>query len=225
MIREHHLRVERTARYATVGEPGPAVRELWIACHGFGQLAARFLRPFQALDDGARLVAAPEALNRFYVDPPASVADAARRRVGATWMTREERDAEIADYVGYLDRLHDLLRAESPAAEVTALGFSQGAATVCRWVALGRARVRHLVLWCGQVPPDLALDLLRGRLASAAVTLVAGETDDVVPPEDVEMEAERLREAGIACDVLRFAGGHVLESETLRRLAQGAARR
>lgn len=222
VIREHHLRVERTARYAMLGEPGPAVRELWIACHGYGQLAARFLRPFEAVADPARVVAAPEALSRFYVDPPASVADAARRRVGATWMTREDREAEIADYVSYVERLHDLLRAECPAATVTAFGFSQGAATIARWVALGRVAVRHLVLWGGAPPPDLELERLRERLSDARVTIVAGAHDETVAASDLDSAGERLRAAGIACEVLRFAGGHVLDSGTLRRLAAPA---
>ena len=42
--REHHLTVPRSARYAVLGEPGPHVRTLWIAIHGYGQLAARFAR-------------------------------------------------------------------------------------------------------------------------------------------------------------------------------------
>ena len=205
-----------------IGEPGPAVRELWIACHGYGQLAARFLRPFEALADAARVIAAPEALNRFYVAPPASVADAARRRVGATWMTREDRDAEIADYVGYVERLHDLLRAECPAAAVTAFGFSQGAATISRWIALGRVDVRHLVLWGGAPPPDLDLRRLRERLRGARITIVAGEHDGTVPASDLDSAAERLRAAGMRCEVLRFAAGHVLDSGTLLRLAAGA---
>ena len=102
------LAVRRTARVAVLGPEGPGVRELWYVLHGYGQLAAPFLEEFRAIDDGTRLIVAPEALSRFYEG------DAKSRlhkdaRVGASWMTREDREAEIADYLGYLDsrpRLH-----------------------------------------------------------------------------------------------------------------------
>ena len=42
-MQEHHLSVERTARYYTLGSlDGP--RDVWFVCHGYGQLAARFLK-------------------------------------------------------------------------------------------------------------------------------------------------------------------------------------
>ncbi len=96
----HHLPVGRTARYYTLGPIGAATRQVWFACHGYGQLAERFLQRFEPLDDGAHLIVAPEGLSRFYLsDNPRE------RRVGATWMTREDRLNEIADYVRYLDTL------------------------------------------------------------------------------------------------------------------------
>ena len=78
------------------------MRELWYVLHGYGQLAAPFLDDFRAIDDGTRLIVAPEALSRFYEgDVQARLHKDAK--VGASWMTREDRDAEIADYVAYLD--------------------------------------------------------------------------------------------------------------------------
>ena len=59
-MREHRLLATRTARYYSLGEPGPATRQLWVVCHGYGQLAGRFLRHFEPLDDGARVIVAPE---------------------------------------------------------------------------------------------------------------------------------------------------------------------
>ena len=128
---EQHLVVRKTARTYRLGEPGPATREVWIACHGYGQLAARFIRSFQSIAGESRVVVAPEALHRFYLDPPDRPAE--QRRVGATWMTRDDRDRDIADYVAYLDDVCAEVRGAAPSASITALGFSQGAATVSRW--------------------------------------------------------------------------------------------
>src|ERR1051325_10016453 len=51
---------------------------------------------------GRRRLVAPEGLSRFYLSERAT-----ERRVGASWMTREDRLAEIADYLGYLDAVYD----------------------------------------------------------------------------------------------------------------------
>src|SRR5207245_4750618 len=67
ILQEHHLAVAKTARYYSLGEPGPATRQLWYVCHGYGQLAGRFLRHFEPLDDGSRVIIAPEGLSRFYL--------------------------------------------------------------------------------------------------------------------------------------------------------------
>src|SRR5205085_360938 len=101
---EHAIEVPRTARYFLIGDASSTGKELWIVLHGFGQLAADFIEYFATLNDGERVVVAPEALNRYYTQPIS--VPSADRKVGATWMTKEFRDAEIADYVRYLDLLH-----------------------------------------------------------------------------------------------------------------------
>lgn len=214
-MQEHRLIVSRTARYFTLGRPD---REVWFVCHGYGQLAGRFLRHFAVLDDGARLVVAPEGLSRFYVGSEEGAA--AHAKVGAAWMTREDRLAEIHDYVNYLDAVYaDVLRrVDRPSVRVHALGFSQGTATVSRWVALGTARVDRVVLWGGEVPPDLDLAAARERLAVTDLTLVAGCRDEVITPKVVARDEARLRRHDIPCRVVVFEGGHELDDATLKGL-------
>ena len=52
----HHLRVQRTARYYTLGGGSGAPRTVWFVLHGYGQLAGEFIRYFSdlATDDYAR---------------------------------------------------------------------------------------------------------------------------------------------------------------------------
>ncbi len=221
-ITEHHLAVARTARYYTRGAASATLREVWFACHGYGQLAQYFLRRFEPLDDATRLIVAPEALNRFYLGDPGG--SHARARVGATWMTREDRLHEIQDYVGYLDAVYQqVLGSGVPArVRVVALGFSQGVATACRWAALGRAPIDELVLWAERVPPDLDLAGAAARLRPTQIRLVAGSADPAVPPGSLEQERNRLEQFGISSEVLTFPGGHELDADTLRRLAATA---
>lgn len=216
---ERHLRVLRTARFQQLGTSTPSIRDVWFACHGYGQLAAAFARHFEPLASGSRLIVVPEALSRFYLDALEQGADS--RRVGATWMTREDREHEITDYVEYLDAVHRAILDEVPPdVRVHVLGFSQGVATVVRWVALGAVRADTLTLWAGGLPHDLALERHAGRLARMTVTIVAGDRDRMVTDEKLAAARDGLLTAGIAHEVVRFDGGHRLDDAVLRRLAE-----
>jgi predicted esterase len=193
---------------------------VWFVLHGFGQLAGFFIRHFAVLDDGTRLIVAPEALSRFYLGE-VNGATSAQARVGATWMTREDRLTEIADYVRYLDSLHDHVRAMvgRDGVPCTALGFSQGVATACRWAARGQARLDRLVLWAGRLPPEFAERADVERLARLTLVRVLGARDALATASDVAEEERRLAALGLEATLLRFDGGHELDPATLRALA------
>jgi predicted esterase len=224
-ITQHAIVVPRTARYYTLGPTHGFPRELWFVCHGYGQLADRFLRQFAPLDDGARLIVAPEALSRYYLDPIPVRRQQASPRVGASWMTREDREAEIADYVAYLERLAQEIRhpLSGAAPRIVVLGFSQGTATVSRWLAASELRVDQLVLWGGAIPPELDLTAWSLRLHGAAITLVAGDEDEFATPAALSAEAERLSASGVAFTLQRFHGGHSIPEDALVQLAAGFA--
>jgi predicted esterase len=213
--REGHIAVTRTARYAWLGEAGPQVREVWIVCHGYGQLAGRFLRRFAPIADDSRVIIAPEALNRFYVDSGTGPHDA-ESRVGATWMTREDRLTDIDDYVRYLDAMqsHVFRMVDRAAVRLIVLGFSQGVATICRWAARTAARIDHVILWAGTVPPDL--DLEPDPFRGADLTIAFGSADPWATDEIVLAMKQRFERAGRAYRLLRFEGGHEIVPHALR---------
>jgi predicted esterase len=184
---------------------------VWYGFHGYGQLArgmAEDLLPLAA----AHHVVAPEGLSRFYTKGGGG-------RVGASWMTRDDREAEIADYVRYLDLVHEHV-APPVDLPVRLLGFSQGAATACRWAAYGAAaRPDRVVLWGGDVPPDLDWERARERLRGVRFSLVNGAADPYMPRDAVEQSAERLRAQGVAVDLTWFEGGHHLDAAVVAGLA------
>lgn len=217
---EHHLEVKRTARYYTLGTPSRETSEVWFVLHGFGQLAGYFIRNFSVLDDGRRLVVAPEALSRFYLGE-VDGRTGRDSRVGATWMTREDRLAEIGDYVGYLDALYEEVfrTADRSRVKAVVLGFSQGSETACRWVSRGRASLDHFVLWAGKLAPELDSDADFERLRRLRVSVVFGRDDPFGDsPMLGEMEG-RLRGRAVPYRLIRFDGGHELDPPTLAALA------
>ena len=164
--REHRLSVPRSARCFSQG--GEAAAEAWVVLHGYGQLASRFLRGFESLATPSRLVVAPEGLSRFYLD-------AGGGKVGASWMTKEDRVREIGDYLGYLEQVRT---AVVPPVPLTILGFSQGVATAARWAVCTSPAPVRLIAWGGLVPEE--------------ITAMATARDEARAAKDWP-EADRLR--------------------------------
>lgn len=214
-MHEHHIPVTRTARYFTLGPAGAA--SSWFVLHGYRQLARGFLKAFGRLDDGHRRIVAPEALSRDYTDAGTG-RHGPDARVGATWMTREDRETEIRDYVAYLDAVAD---AEGQPDVV--LGFSQGTATASRWVCYGAVRPGTLVLWAGPLAHDLDRERGLERLGGVNVIFVVG-TDDPGAGVAVAEQMAWLEAAGVACRRLEYEGGHRIEPAGLDALAEASAR-
>lgn len=216
-----HIRVTRTARYYTLGGRGEGVDEVWFALHGYRQAARRFARRFEVLDAPERIVVVPEALSRFYVDPSPG-RHGPEHRVGASWMTREDRDSEIADYVAYLDALAREVATSATTAVCrrVALGFSQGAHTASRWVVLGHMNVHELVLWGAGLATDLTPDALVAGLDGVRVTFVRGARDKSRDRREEEAQDAMLKELRVSFRVLVHPGEHEIAPAPLLDLAR-----
>jgi predicted esterase len=203
------LITEKTGRYFTLGTAGAHIRHVLFACHGYAQTADDFLRKFE---DGMRddiFIVAPEGLNRFY-------ARSTSGRVAASWMTKEDREDDIRDYLIFLDKVYsDVMPHFSRRANIMAFGFSQGAATASRWVESGRSRVDELILWCGFFPPDLAFSKIPENVKMKIVT--ASEDPFISADEAKEMLAAQKKLVP-ALTHFQFEGGHEINTEAFGML-------
>ena len=211
----HYLEVSKTARYAVLGELSTHTRHVWFVCHGYGQLAAPFIEYFHPLDDGYNYIVAPEALARFYTKRMEG-------RVGATWMTKEDRQTDITDYVRYLDQLYGEVFSRIPRSQVKVhvLGFSQGAATVSRWIAEGTVELDTWVLWGGLFPHDLNFAVNPEKLKGASTFLVYGDEDPFRDEEKLKERHQLVAEAGLHYQQVEFRGGHEIPEAALRSLIE-----
>ena len=82
MMEEHNIKIEKTARYYSLGDFNEKTEAVWIVCHGYAQLASDFIKDFEPLANETTVIIAPEALSRFYTKGFFG-------KVGATWMTKE----------------------------------------------------------------------------------------------------------------------------------------
>lgn len=218
-----HFPVVKTARYYQIGSPSAPVRDLWVVLHGFSQLAADFAVPFQPLAADSRLIVVPEGLSKFYLDTRPGHSGASK--VGALWLTREDRETEIVDIVNYLDKLYERTLEELAShgvrrdqIRVHALGFSQGGPAVCRWAARGSAVIDHLVPWAHAIPQDVNLRALAERRPKLTIDMVYGTRDRFIGEDAVEEQRAVLESSGVPYTMHAFNGGHALNMATLRQL-------
>ena len=221
MSTEHHIQVRRTARYYTLGDPSRETREVWFVCHGYGQLAADFIKEFEIISDSTRVIVAPEALSRYYMANEAGF-HSSESKVVASWMTREDRDAEIDDYVAYLDAVYDeiISKVDRKNVSVTVLGFSQGGATANRWLTRGRSRSDRLIMWGALIASDADLNQAATFFSDVKLTIVYGKKDQFANEKMIEDYQRVLTEKRIPFELLTFNGGHRMDRETLRSLVR-----
>ena len=131
-------------------------------------------------------------------------------------MTRADRLAEIDDFCRYLDLVHDHVRRVAPNALLVCFGFSQGAATVMRWLDRSRPPRGPIVLWSGTPPEDIDY---RPRSYFEQIPLLVrwGDADPLV---QWERARQRFGEVGLPYEFEAFAGRHRIEPEPLRQVAE-----
>lgn len=207
-MEQRTIRVARTARYCVEGDPAG---EVWLLLHGYGETAAPFLDRCRPLAEaGPTLLIAAEGLSRFYLR-------GGRGEVGASWMTRDLRQEEIAEYLAMIERvLEDAgVAADRP---INLLGFSQGGATAMRVALQGRRPVDRLVMW-GSLFDEEELRGSASRIARIGrLVLVGGEADRIVRPEATLSFATVVRSLGGVVVHHSHAGGHELDPPLLRSL-------
>lgn len=213
MIKEHHIEVTKTARYYTLGELNVSTKIIWFVIHGHKQLAGNFIKTFSELAAEGDYIIAPEGLSKLYVKGDTG-------DTGASWMTKEDRENEIKDYVNYLDKLF-YKAIESKRSnhnyKVYAIGFSQGAATLTRWLALGKSKVDKIISWSGNVGHDVDYSASKNFMTTP-VHLVFGTKDPYFPGELYKSQVEILRKYGIEPMLHLFEGGHEISVKLIKQL-------
>lgn len=205
----HRKRISKTVRIWSHGDLARA-RRVWVCLHGYAQNVEGFAKVLEVLKNENAAVIVPEGPHRFYTQGFSG-------DVGASWMTKEDRLEDIGDYTGYLNGLFDQFDLDGK--EICILGFSQGAATACRWVSSTPHQISKLVLWAGVIPPDLDLQYKLNKLRTLRPTLVIGDQDEFLTEERVGQLQRLLEEWDVPFELIRFVGKHRLNRKVLRSLA------
>ncbi len=210
---QKNITIPKTARYFVLGEVSEKIEEIWFVCHGYGQLANYFIKKFEVLNNGKNLIVAPEALHRFYWKD-------FNGRVGASWMTKEDRKEEITDYINYLDVVYTdvLSQFKNKKVKINVFGFSQATATVCRWVANKKPDINNLILWAGFFPHDLNFESDKDFFNKIKPHLLIGTEDEFFNLEAIEKHKKMLMEKDFNFEFTHFNGKHEIPEKILMEL-------
>lgn len=207
-MKTQHIIISQKARIVTLGEQSSQVERIWLVLHGYGQLSKYFILKFESIAIGNTLVVAPEGLNRFYLNGFSG-------RVGATWMTKEDRLTDIENNHNYLSAVFEEYKSKFPKAKFGVIAFSQGAATAVRWYCHAQPQIQQLIVWSGSFPEDLNWFEDVKKLNKVPLTFILGNRDEFIDETKLAEQSQFLRDKGLNFNLIRFDGGHDIDLKTL----------
>jgi predicted esterase len=207
-MKKVEFHTQKTARFFQLGEITEQTDYVIIACHGYAQLANYFLKWFEGVENEKIAVIAPEGLNRFYWQGFSG-------RVAASWMTKEDRESDIADYVYFIDQI----AYKFPNKKIIAIGFSQGAATICRWAHQTVTEIEHIVLWGSVFPDGLEMETFIKKFKNP-IQLVFGDSDEYYSEKQISSVKSTFSNQEENIEFTSYSGGHKILYEPLTKLLQ-----
>jgi len=206
-MQPHPFSTTRTARFYSLGEPGPDIRHIWFCLHSHNESVADFAIQLRPLDTPERLLVMPEALARY--NQPAAAPTAAPSTVAA-WFATDAIQFDLHDVAHYLDALAEqILAACPPNTPVTILGHGHGAAAACRWLATSRIAYDRLVLYAAVFPPEINRQATLADLPKRPVTVIATTADVFTPEAAGEGLVQDLQDAGLTAYLRHASDGAI----------------
>ncbi len=200
-----NLEVVKTARYYTYGNENSDT--IWFLLHGYGMSAKSMLKMVCELNSENFLFIAPEGLSRFYRSGFSGP-------IVASWMTKEDRENEIKDYIHYLEKLNATLNPHNKSINV--LGFSQGVATASRWIDQSDAAFNKVIFWAGE--PAMDIDYRKCKTKLERMKFVVGNDDPFLDHKQITLLKDFFAKTEIPIVFESFEGKHELNQELLFKL-------
>jgi predicted esterase len=201
------IKASKTASVYTLGNN--VSDKAIILLHGYGQLASEFLSKFEALCDEGWYLIAPEGLSMFYLE-------GFKGKTGASWMTSENRESEIDDYLQYLELMHSRLIVQKTK-DLRLLGFSQGVTTAFRWMVQSSIGFKQCIAHSGMIPEDIQIDAL-DQFIHTDFHYISGKRDPYLAEPEVARFRELMERNTSLFRITEFEGGHRVDIESVRKV-------
>ena len=201
---------QTTNTYSTLNELNSDTKNIWIVCHGIGFLSKYFISYFKDLNTDENYIIAPQAPSKYYQTK-------AYKYVGASWLTKENRDLEIENVLNYLEAVMDLENLPKDK-NIILLGFSQGVSIVTRWMAKRKILCNHLVIHSGSIPTEFDASNF-SYLPNLKTTIIYGDNDEYLTPSKIEAQLTYAQSIfPNSPELIKFNGRHVMHPGSLEKL-------
>lgn len=208
MIKEQHIKIQVETPFYTLNELGDKTEHVWLVFHGYGQLASYFLKKFEILDSNKHFIIAPQGLSKFYQQ-------GFYGRVGASWMTKEDRLTDIKNQYQYIQSVLDTI-GDISNKKLTYFGFSQGVATMTRFAAHAKIPFENMIIWAGTFPPDISIDAFDFLTGKEEIVYYTSRKDPFFKEEMIDAQDRIIRETmGRSPELKWYEGVHQVVPEYL----------
>ncbi len=200
----HTIAARMHGRYLIRSAEADGPAPLLVGFHGYAQTAEEHL---DALLELRGLVdwhlVAIQGLHVFYRSRSGEL--------GASWMTRSDRELAIVDNVRYVGEVLTEVKSRIEVAEpVVFLGFSQGTAMAYRAAAGAGHACQGLIALGGDAPTEIFRAELGGF---PRVFIGRGTEDEWYDDAKLQRDFDLLNAAGIEAETCVFEGGHEFSAE------------
>ncbi len=209
-MEKKNISISKKARYFQLGKISEQTKTIWFVFHGYGMLSQYFIKKFKSLENNQTVIISPEALSRFYIGENYD-------RVGASWITKEDKINDIDDNNNYLNSLFQSTtkNINLNSINVHVLGFSQGGATACRWILNSSIKINSLALWGADIPIDCLSENNRGKWNQFKTTLIVGKRDEFISDENKKEFTKLLNAYNLDYELIEYNGTHKIIEEVL----------
>jgi predicted esterase len=174
-----------------------ATRGLLVGFHGYLESATLQMERLAAIPGASSwTLVSVQGLHCFY--------RGRSEEVVASWMTRQDRDAAIADNLGYVAAALESVPHDAHTRIVHA-GFSQGVAMAFRAAVAGGGRSDGVVAVGADVPPELLAD---PDARFPPVLLARGNDDKWLTRAKFQADVDALTARRVRIRALEFEGAH-----------------
>ncbi len=197
--------------YSTLNHFTDKTKNVWLVLHGIGYLSRYFLKYFKDLDPNENYIIAPQAQSKYYLTNE-------YRHVGASWLTKENTEAETENVLNYLNEVYMAESIEN-VPNLLIFGYSQGVSIATRWIARNKTECNHLILHSGGLPKELQPKDFE-LPDHTKVTMIYGTKDEYLNAERLKTEGVRAKELfGDKLEIISFDGGHEVNKDLIKKFA------
>ncbi len=193
-----------TNTYNTLNQLTNQTKNVWIVFHGIGYLSQFFIRHFSSLNAEENYIICPQAPSKYYKDDQ-------YRRVGASWLTKENTQIDTENVLNYIDAVieHELIPSKC---KLIVLGYSQGVSIASRWIAKRKHYCNRLIFISGVFPKELTANDFNHLHKQVIFHHSVGSNDPIFDKKNVLKQEERIKLIFPTINITNHNGGHELNT-------------